>query len=404
MSTQSALLDTARAVQLGNYRPSPIVLCRGEGRRVWDVDGRAYLDLSGGIAVTSVGHAHPRLADAIAKQASTLVHVSNLFYNDRAIELAKALTARTGFSRVFFCNSGAEANEAQLKLARRYHYARGDVDRTGIVSTWNSFHGRTMGALTMTGQPKYHEGMGPMLPGVSWVEYGNLAALEAAVGKTTAAVILEPVQAEGGVIVASDAYLAGVRAICDAAGALLLLDEVQTGYGRTGTFLAREHSGIWPDACSLAKGIAGGFPFGAMLVRENVADVLVPGTHGTTFGGTPLACAAALEVLRIFDDERLVENAAVRGASAMARLEAARANIPAIAAVRGQGLLIGIALADDIDGGAVLAALLARGVLVTLASPSVIRLVPALNITEAELDEGLTMIEAVLSDPPRKAS
>lgn len=402
MGSQTALLETAAAVHLGNYRPSPIVLSRGEGRRVWDADGRAYLDLTGGIAVTSVGHAHPRLADAIGRQAHTLMHVSNLFYNDRAIELAKALVERTGFSRVFFCNSGAEANEAQLKLARRYHHVRGDSARTEIVATLNGFHGRTMGALTMTGQPKYHEGMGPMLPGVSYVPYGDLDALRKAVSKTTAAVIFELVQAEGGVIVASDAYVRGARAICDEAGALLLFDEVQTGYGRMGTFLGRERSGVWPDACSVAKGIAGGFPFGAMLVRANVADALVPGTHGTTFGGNPLACAAALEVLRIFDDEGILANVVARGAEARARLETMREKTPAIAEVRGAGLLIGIALAPDVDGPGVLSALLARGVLVTLASPTVIRLVPALNITRDELVEGLDAIEAVLLDPPRK--
>jgi acetylornithine/N-succinyldiaminopimelate aminotransferase len=404
MTTQSDLLDTARAVQLGNYRPSPIVLARGEGRRVWDADGRAYLDLAGGIAVTSVGHAHPRLAEAISRQAHTLMHVSNLFYNDKGIELAKAITARSGYDRVFFCNSGAEANEAMLKLARRHAFARGDVGRTEIVATWNSFHGRTMGALTMTGQPKYHEGVGPMLPGVSCVAYGDLVALKAAVGKNTAAFILEPIQAEGGVIVASDEYLLGARAICDEAGALLLFDEVQTGYGRTGKFLAREHTGVWPDACSLAKGIAGGFPLGAMLVRANVADALVPGTHGTTFGGNPLACAAALEVLRIFDDEGIIENAEKQGVYAREKLGAMQSRCPAIAAVRGLGLLIGIALADGVDGAGVLAAIHARGVLATLASPTVIRLVPALNITEAELDEGLAVIEAVLKDPPRKSS
>lgn len=402
MPTQSELLATARAVLLGNYRPSPIVLARGEGRRVWDVDGRAYLDLSGGIAVTSVGHANPRLAKAIAAQAGTLMHVSNLFYNDKAILLAQALTERTGYDRAFFCNSGAEANEAMLKLARRHAFVRGETARTEIVATWNGFHGRTMGALTMTGQPKYHEGMGPMLPGVSCVAYGDLAALAAAVSEKTAAVILEPVQAEGGVIVASPEYLLGARAICDKAGALLLFDEVQTGYGRTGTFLAREHTGVWPDACSLAKGIAGGFPLGAMLVRAHVAEALVPGTHGTTFGGNPLACAAALEVLRIFEDEGLVENAAKQGAYLRERLLAM--GVASVAAVRGQGLLVGIALAEHVDGPAVLAALLERGVLVTLASPTVIRLVPALNITQAEIDEGLVALEAVLRDAPRKAS
>jgi acetylornithine/succinyldiaminopimelate/putrescine aminotransferase len=270
-----------------------MVMTRGQGRRIWDADGREYLDFSGGIAVLSVGHCHPVLAKAIADQAATLMHTSNLFYTEKELLFAAELVKRTGFSRVYFGNSGTEANEALIKLGRRWHYEQGDKERTELVSTIHSFHGRTMGAVTLTGQPKYHAGMGPMLPGVHHIAYGDLSAMEAIVTDKTAAVFLEPIQAEGGIIVGSDAYLRGVREICDRKGALLFFDEVQTGFGRTGKFLGREWSGVMPDACSLAKGIGGGFPLSAMVCTEKLAHGLPVGSHGTTFGGNPLACAAA---------------------------------------------------------------------------------------------------------------
>jgi predicted acetylornithine/succinylornithine family transaminase len=381
-----------------------MALVRGEGRRVWDASGKAYLDLSAGIAVTSVGHAHPRLARAIADQASRLMHVSNLFYNDRAIELAAAIVARTPFDRIYFGNSGAEANEAMLKLARRYFHERGEGERHEIVSTWQSFHGRTMGALTLTGQPKYHVGMGPLVGGVRYVDYDDLEAMRAAVGPKTAAVILEPIQAEGGIRVPSDEYLRGVRAICDRAGALLLFDEVQTGYGRTGRFLGQAWSGVVPDACSLAKGIAGGFPLSAMAVTEKLAGALPPGAHASTFGGNPLACAAGLEVLAIFDEEGLVENAAAVGAHLRAGLEAmvSDASLPAAIEARGRGLLQGVRLAADVDPVALHAALVEAGLLVTLAGGDVVRISPALNVTPDEIDQGLALLRAMLREPPRR--
>lgn len=271
MTKTERLIETAKRVQLPNYRPASVVLSEGRGSRVRDVEGREYLDLAAGLAVTSLGHAHPVLARAIADQAARLMHVSNLWYNDRAIELAERLTAKTGFSRAFFCNSGTEANEALLKLARHYHFMAGAPERVAVVSTIASFHGRTMGSLTLTGQPKYHEGMGPLIGAVTHVPYGDLAAMQAAVNDTTAAIIVEPIQAEGGIFVPPADYLPGLRALCDRTGALLLLDEVQTGCGRTGSYLAAEHAAIQADACSLAKGIAGGFPLGAMLVRERFA-------------------------------------------------------------------------------------------------------------------------------------
>ncbi len=402
--TTETLLATARSVQLGNYKPAPMVLTRGEGRRVWDASGKEYLDLAAGIAVCSVGHSHPRLAQAIADQAARLMHVSNLFYNDRAIELAAELVERTPFDRIYFGNSGTEANEALLKLARRYHHERGDGARVEIVSTWQSFHGRTMGSLTLTGQPKYHVGMGPLVGGVVHVDYGDLDALRAVVGPTTAAVILEPIQAEGGIRVPSDEYLHGVRALCDERGALLLFDEVQTGYGRTGKFLGQAWSGVVPDACSLAKGIAGGFPLSAMCVTEKLANALPPGSHASTFGGNPLACAAGLAVLAIFDEEGLVDNALRVGDHLRARIDAlvADATLPAAVEARGRGLLQGVRLAPDVDPLALHASLVESGLLTTLAGGDVVRISPALNVTVAEIDEGIDRLAAALAHAPRK--
>lgn len=395
MAKTEQLIDTAKRVQLGNYRPAPLVLSEGRGVRVRDVDGHEFLDLSAGLAVTSVGHGHPRLAKAIGDQAARLMHVSNLWYNDRAIALAERLTVRTGFDRVFFCNSGTEANEALLKLARHFHFGAGHPERTGIVSTVASFHGRTMGALTLTGQPKYHEGMGPLVGGISHVAYGDLAAMRAAVNETTAAIIVEPIQAEGGIFVPGPDYLKGLRALCEERGALLLFDEVQTGCGRTGPFLGAEADGVKADACSLAKGIAGGFPLGAILLTEKLAGALPPGTHASTFGGNALACAAGLATLDIFDEERVLENVVARGT----QLSEACANIvrmaPTVAVeARGRGLLQGVMLATGVDAMGVLARLRSAGVLATLAGGNVLRICPALNITQLELAEGMSKVEA----------
>jgi acetylornithine/N-succinyldiaminopimelate aminotransferase len=396
-SKNEELIEIAKRVQLGNYRPGPIVLSEGRGVRVRDADGRSYLDLSAGLAVTSVGHGHPKLARAIGEQAARLMHVSNLWYNDRAIELAAELTRRTGFERVFFCNSGTEANEALLKLARHYHFGQGRPERVGLISTLASFHGRTMGALTVTGQVKYHEGMGPLVGGVTHVPYGDLGAMRAAVNDTTAAILVEPIQAEGGIFVPVPSYLAGLRALCDESGALLLFDEVQTGCGRTGTYLGAEADGVRADACSLAKGIAGGFPLGAILVREQFSQALPPGTHASTFGGNALACAAGLAVLAIFDEERVLENVQARGQQLAAACARIVQGVPSGGvAVRGRGLLQGIVLANAVDPLRVLGKLREQGVLATLAGGNVLRICPALNITQAELDEGMAGVEDVL--------
>ena len=396
--TNQALVSAAREVLLGNYRSNPVVFREGKGCRLIDVEGKSYLDMCAGIAVVSVGHCHPELVRAISEQAGRLMHVSNLFFNEKNIELACELARRIPYTKFFFCNSGAEANEGLLKLARRYHYERGDKERRGIITAHNSFHGRSMGALTMTAQPKYQEGMGPMVGGVEHVPYGDLAALERVVGPQTAAVILEPVQGEGGVVAGTPEYLRGVRELCDRKGALFMLDEVQTGYGRTGRFLAQEWSGVVADACALAKGIAAGFPLGAVAISEKLEKGLPPGSHGTTYGGNPLACAAALAVLRIFDSEQLVDNAQKQGAYLGERLAAfaSDASLPAAAEPRGLGLLRGIAVAEGYDPGALVADLRARGVLVSIAGGNVLRFSPPLTITQAEIDEASIAVEAAL--------
>ena len=342
MSEMAELLEVAGRVQLGNYRPAPLVMTKGNGVWVEDVAGRRFLDLTGGVAVLSVGHAHPTLAKAIADQASRLMHVSNLFHNDRAIALASELVRRTSFDRVYFANSGTEANETLLKLARRYHFERGDTERVEILATEGSFHGRTMGALSVTGQEKYRRGMGPLLGATRIVPFDDLDAMRAAASGKTAAILVEPVQGEGGVRVPSTGYLPGLRALADEVGALLLLDEVQTGYGRTGRFLGAEHSGVVADACALAKGIGGGFPLGAVLVTKRVEEGLPYGSHASTFGGNALACAAGLAVLEIFDSEALVQRAAELGTHLRERLENAASKLGAVTEARGLGPLAGL--------------------------------------------------------------
>ncbi len=397
-------IATAERVLLRNYRQPPFVLSRGRGARLWDLQGRRYLDLCAGIAVCSVGHAHPRLAEAVAEQAGRLMHVSNLFYNDRAIELAEALVGRTRFERVFFCNSGAEAVEALLKLARRWHFEHGRPERVEFVAALGSFHGRSFGALSVTGQPKYHTGMQPLLGPVRFVPYGDLTAAREAVGPRTAAVIVEPLQGEGGLVLPPAGYLAGLRALCDETGALLLFDEVQTGVGRLGSFLAQERFGVWADACSLAKGLGGGFPIGAMMLRERLGDGLPPGSHATTFGGNPLAASAALAVLHILDEEGLVEQADSLGAWLGARLAelAEDPAVPGAVEARGMGLLRGLRLAPEVDPAATLAALRDHGVLLSLAGGEVLRFSPPLVVERAELAEGLDAVREVLRDPPRR--
>ncbi len=398
-SSGDSLLAIAQRRLLGNYRPAPFVLDRGQGLNVFDTEGRRYLDFCAGVAVDALGHAHPALTSAIAEQAARLMHVSNYFYNAENIRLADELCAVTGFDRAFFCNSGAEANEAVLKLARRYFFAKGQTSRVRFIAFHNSFHGRTMGSVALTGTPKYHEGFGPMVGGITHVAYGDLEAVKAQMGPDVAGIFVETVQGEGGVLPAPKGFLEGLRSVCDEHGALLLIDEVQTGVGRTGKWLGSEHSGVKADVISLAKGLGGGFPIGAMLVREEFSGALPPGTHGSTFGGNALASASARTVLRVVAEEALVENAHHRGERLSRGLQELHVRFPLVCKPeRGIGLLRALPLADGLDGRTVLSALQRRGLLLTLAGANALRFTPPLVATDADVEEALTMVADVLAD------
>ena len=394
--TNAELGDLARRHLYPNYRPAPIVVSRGRGCELFDVDGRRWLDLSAGGAVCAVGHAHPRLVRALSEQAARVMHVSNYFLNEPNVLAAVELCRRTQMDRALFCNSGAEANEAMLKLARRHFYASGQKKRTRIISFQNAFHGRTMGALAMTGTPKYREGFGDM-PGFTHVAYGDLEAVRAEMGDDVAAINVEPIQGEGGVLPAPAGFLEGLRNLCDSSGALLLLDEVQTGVGRTGRFLASDGTGARADAIALAKGIGGGFPVGVMLTREALAGALAAGTHGTTFGGNALASSAILAVLGIIDDEKLVEGARTKGARLGDMLADVARDFPRVCeTARGEGLLWGLVLREGFVARDVLPKVLEHGVLLTAAGERVLRLSPPLVVTMAELEEGVLAIRKVL--------
>ncbi len=391
------LLEWSARYHTPNYSRAPICLVRGDGVRVWDSDGREYLDFGAGIAVTSLGHCHPRVTGAIREAAATLLHVSNLYHTAPQIHLAKLLVEHSFADRVFFCNSGAEANEAAFKLARKYARERFASDRYEIIAARNSFHGRTLATVTATGQEKYRHGFEPLVPGFKHVPYNDLRAMERAIDSRTAAIVVEPIQGEGGVNVPDDDYLPGLRKLCDEAGVLLILDEVQTGVGRTGRLWAYEHAGVEPDIMTLAKALANGVPIGAMLAREEVARALTPGTHASTFGGTPFVASVALATLTTVLEERIPERAARVGRYLMERLRALQAACPAIVEVRGRGLLIGTALARP--AGPVVEACREAGLLVLTAGEQVLRLAPPLIVDERDCDRALAVLERVLGGP-----
>ena len=374
---------------MNNYGVPPVALASGNGAVVTDVDGKSYLDLLGGIAVNVLGHGHPAVLDAVTRQMSTLGHTSNLYAAEPGIALAEALVGLLGAdaeARVLFCNSGTEANEAAFKLSRL-------TGRTKLVAAQGGFHGRTMGALALTGQPSKQAPFAPLPGDVSHVPYGDVDALAAAVGDDTAAVFLEPIMGESGIVVPPDGYLAAARDITARHGALLVLDEVQTGMGRTGTFFAHQHDGITPDVVTLAKGLGGGLPIGACLAIGPAAQLLTPGLHGSTFGGNPVCAAAALAVLRVLAGEDLVRRAGVLGKTLHHSIESL--HHPSIDHVRGRGLLCGIALTSP-TAKEVEAAARAAGFLVNAAAPDVVRLAPALIITEHQLDTFVTALPGIL--------
>lgn len=382
-------------VLMSNYRRAPVAFARGEGIRLYDLEGRVYLDFVAGIAVSVLGHSHPRLVAAIQAQAARLIHVSNLYLIPEQALLGQWLTIRSGLPRALFGNSGAEANEAAIKLVRRFAHARRS-GRFEIVVAEGAFHGRTLGALAATPVAKYQEGFSPLPEGFRAVPFNNPAALADAVTDRTCAILLEPVQGEGGVHPATEEFLAAARRLCDAHGLLLIFDEVQTGIGRTGTMFAFQGYGVRPDILTLAKGLGGGVPIGAVLAREEVAEVFQPGTHGTTFGGNPLACAAALAVVETVEEEDLAGRAAVLGRILQDGLEDIGRRTGAITAVRGRGLLVAADL--DREAAPIVDGCRDRGLLVNAVQERTLRFAPPLIVTETDVREALGILEQVLSE------
>jgi predicted acetylornithine/succinylornithine family transaminase len=408
--TQAELLATAETVLVKNYRQQPIVLERGRGCEVWDRAGNRYLDMTAGIAVCGLGHAHPGFTARVTEQLTKLVHVSNLYFNDQQILAAQAITEHSFARRVFFCNSGAEANEGALKLARRYQaVVAGAPQRTTIVSTNGSFHGRSFATVSITGQPKYREGFGPLVGPVEFVPYGDLdAAAKLLGGKTACCMIVEPIQAEGGIVVAPPGYLAGLRRLCDDTGTILIFDEVQTGMGRTGRWFGHQHDDVAPDVMTLAKGLGGGVPIGAVACSEKAAAGLTmsPGgavPHATTFGGNPLACSAAVAVLDIIEKENLLDRVTKVGEYLGGKLNELAKEFPGhVTGTRGRGLLRGIAVAGA--PAQVTAKAREKGLLVSVAGSSVIRFAPPYIVDNALIDEAVSITRSVLAEGAGKAS
>lgn len=380
---------------MNTYSRVPLSIVRGRGCKVYDSEGREYLDCVAGIAVNVLGHGHPDLMAAIGQQARHLIHTSNLYYSEPQVLLAEMLVQHSFAQKVFFCNSGAEANEAAIKLARRYSTQKFGADRYEIVTMRNSFHGRTMATLTATGQAKIQHGYAPLLPGFKYATFNDVPSLESQIDEKTAAVLLEPIQGEGGVVVANQAYLQHLRKLCTDRHILLIFDEVQTGIGRTGTLFAYEQFGIQPDMMTLAKGLGGGVPIGACLATDEVASAFEPGSHASTFGGNPLACAAALAVLRVLLEGGELEKSRSVGSHLAKGLQELQGRIPLIQEVRGLGLLQGVEL--SIDGKAIVQDCLARRIIINCTMDRVLRLVPPLIITQAEIDQVLKVLSEVLN-------
>lgn len=381
---------------MDTYNRYPIMLVKGEGTRVWDSEGNAYLDFVAGIAVNSLGHCHPALVEAIKKQAETLIHCSNLYWNEKQIELAKMISENSFGGKVFFANSGAEANEGAIKLARKYASLKYGGKRYKIITAKNSFHGRTFGALTATGQEKYHKGFGPLLAGFKYVPLNDIEALYEAVDDEVCAIMLEVIQGEGGIHEATPEYVKAVRKICDENDLLFILDEVQTGIGRTGKLFGYEHYGVVPDIMTLAKGLGGGFPIGAIVAKEDKA-VFEPGDHASTFGGNPLACAAGIAVLNEVTKDGFLEGVDKKGKYFREGLETLQKKHKVVKEIRGKGLMVGCEV-DLEDASEIVLKALEKGLLINSVSHNVLRFVPPLIVTEEEIDEALQILDDVLSE------
>lgn len=389
------LKDAAAKYLMQTYARQPLSIVRGRGAKVYDMEGREYIDFVGGIAVNILGHGHPDLVLAIQRQAAQLIHVSNLYYTEPQVKLAQMLVDHSFADRAFFCNSGAEANEAAIKLARRYGHEKHGAGRFEIITMKNSFHGRTLGTIAATGQEKVQKGFEPLMPGFVYAPFNDFTAIESMVSDKTTAVMLEPIQGEGGVHVAEGDYLKNLRALCTQKDILLIFDEVQTGMGRTGTLFAYEQLGVEPDIMTLAKGLGGGVPIGACLAKESVAAVFTSGTHASTFGGNLLACAAALAVCRVLLEGRMLDQAKRMGEYLAKGLAECKDRHRVVRDVRGLGLLQGMEL--DIDAKAVVADCLARGILVNATSERVLRFVPPLVISQREIDKLIDTLTAIFN-------
>ena len=386
------VIALAKKYLISNYTRYPVCLVRGEGSWVWDAEGKRYLDFFPGWGCGILGHCPPKIVEAVREQIGTLIHVPNTWYTEPQARLAQELSDRSGWGGIcFFCNSGAEANEAAIKLARLHGKPKG---RYKVITMTNSFHGRTFGALSATAQPKYHAGVEPMLPGFTYVQHGNLDAVAKAIDGETAAILLEPIQGEGGINLPPAGYLEGLRALCDQHGMLLMFDEVQTGMGRTGKWYAHQHWNVVPDVVTLAKALAGGVALGGVIAKPEVGEKLKPGTHAATFGGNPIACRAALALIETFDEENLLERAIQVGERFRGHFQKLKEKSPLVADIRILGAMIGLQL--NVEGGPIVQKCLERGLLINSTHQTVIRLLPAVNISDEQIDRGCEILTDVL--------
>lgn len=388
------LMNTADKVIAKTYKRFPVVITKGSGCSLWDSEGKKYNDFVSGIAVCNLGHAHPKVSEALSKQADILLHVSNLYYTEPQIELASLLIQNSFADRVFFCNSGAEANEAAIKLARKYYKDRGEKERYRIVTMEKSFHGRTMATLSATGQDKIRNGFEPILEGFDYIPFNDIDALRKSIGPSTCAVLMEPIQGEGGVRCPNPDYLKAVRNLCNETNVLLIFDEIQTGMGRTGKLFAYEHFGIEPDIMTLAKALANGLPIGAMLAGEDIAEAFGPGAHASTFGGTPIITAASVQVVKVLLEENIIHHCEEMGAYFKDWLLGLKHKHGSIVDVRGMGLLLGMKL--DREGDTVVNACMEKGFLINCIQGNILRFIPPLIVEKEEIDALVMCLDEVL--------
>ncbi len=388
-------IEMSEKYLMTTYKRFPVVIERGLGVHLWDCNGRSYLDLVGGIAVCALGHSHPRVVAAIREQVENLTHISNYYHIEPQILLGALLVESTPLDKVFFCNSGAEANEAAIKLARRYA-SENMQGKNGIITMRNSFHGRTLATVTATGQENLQVGYAPLPTGFSYVPFNDLPALEAAITEETCAVLVEPIQGEAGIVVPDQGYLQGIRRICDERGILMIADEIQSGMGRTGMLFACEHEDVVPDLMTVAKALGNGFPIGALLAKEHIAASFVPGSHGSTFGGNPLACAAGLAALQTILEEGVIDNSREVGDYFLTRLEELKKKHPAILTVRGKGLMIGVSM--DAPCAPLVLKCMEKGLLINCTNTSILRFVPPLILTKIDVDKAIQILDEALGE------